>query len=82
MYTCAAKADASKRIASSMSTATSSFDNSVRILCPALALRTMGLVTVGGIDVLNAPRVHINTSECGISGGIFISRRSIPVVGP
>ncbi len=52
------------------------------MLGPPLALRTIPLVYVGGMIERRIPRVSISVSAYGISGRMFTSTRSRPVVGP
>ena len=55
-------AAAFRRMASSMSTAISSRESSVRMLWPPEQRSTTALVAAAGITERSAPRVHISTS--------------------
>jgi hypothetical protein len=52
------------------------------MLGPPLQRMTMGLLIAGGTVVRRIPRVSIKASAIGMSGTIFKSTRSRPVVGP
>ena len=60
--TCTAIAATFSRTASSMSTASCSFESSFRMLGPPLARITTPFPNVGGIVVRRMPRVHISAS--------------------
>ena len=71
------------RMASSMSMAICSSDNSSRrMLGPPLARSTIGFWHSAGITERKMPRVQNSASQFGNSGTMDRSMRSSPVVGP
>ena len=75
-------ADTFNRNTSSISTAMSSFESSLRMLGPPLKRNTTPPENADGITVRRIPRVTISVSAYRSKGTMVRSTRSNPVVGP